>query len=613
MSVKKPSPWDASPEPSLSGLTLADQEPTTTTRHKIIVGIDYGTTFSGVSYVTSDKAGIEDVNVIHSWPGSGRDVSVRHKTPSRIAYASENLNFPTNKWGFEVTAGHLSYTWTKLLLDQSALPTEHDDPSLDGVAGKGYLTLPPGKTAVKVVEDYLKELYAYTLSALEREITKDTLAVTPMEFWFTIPAIWSDQAKSATLTAAKNAGFGARHGDKICMIAEPEAAALTTLCYSTRPGPNQVHQGDNILVCDCGGGTVDITSYNITSTHPRLQFDEICVGMGGKCGATYIDRNLHRLLSERFGDAFDSLPAKRKGPGSRLMNSFELVKHDFGWTTEMKTHEIGPLNMDVEDTFFYDSDEGSIKLSHDDMCSIFDPVVGQVADLLSKQVQAANSKGFPIDRIVLVGGFSDSPYLYSKIREWGRDHNRIRVMCPQHPQAAIVKGAALRGLEGLAPRKTQCRRHYGFVLSKDFRPGIDLEEDSYYSKWDGAKRARDYMRWVIRKGDPVFEDTYRTKDFREVFYAEDKFKAYLSIYSCGDDDAPEKYNRRVQKMGEIAFDFTGVDRTKIENKTRNGRDMFKFDCRAEVVFRPIDGVLRFRVTRGGEEFGVATINYLDAN
>jgi len=33
-------------------------------------------------------------------------------------------------------------------------------------------------------------------------------------------------------------------------------------------------------VCDCGGGTVDITTYNIVDVSPRLEFDEICVGVG---------------------------------------------------------------------------------------------------------------------------------------------------------------------------------------------------------------------------------------------------------------------------------------------------------------------------------------------
>lgn len=39
-------------------------------------------------------------------------------------------------------------------------------------------------------------------------------------------------------------------------------------------------EGENILVCDAGGGTVDISTYKIVATTPSLVFDEICVGIG---------------------------------------------------------------------------------------------------------------------------------------------------------------------------------------------------------------------------------------------------------------------------------------------------------------------------------------------
>lgn len=41
-----------------------------------------------------------------------------------------------------------------------------------------------------------------------------------------------------------------------------------------------IQAGENILVCDAGGGTVDITTYTIVETTPSLVFDEICVGIG---------------------------------------------------------------------------------------------------------------------------------------------------------------------------------------------------------------------------------------------------------------------------------------------------------------------------------------------
>lgn len=65
-------------------------------------------------------------------------------------------------------------------------------------------------------------------------------------------------------------------------------------------------------------------------------------------------------------------------------------------------------------------------------------------------------------------------------------------------QAAIVRGAALRGLEGTAPRVKHIRKHYGFVLGMPFRKDIDLEELAYFDAFDNTKRCL-RMNWIISK------------------------------------------------------------------------------------------------------------------
>lgn len=85
---------------------------------------------------------------------------------------------------------------------------------------------------------------------------------------------------------------------------------------------------------------------------------------GAKCGSTAIDRNFYLLLSKRFGHAFDSLPLKKKGPGSNLMKAFEQVKRDFGYLSEDQIHEL-PLNMFIEkpDPEYFDVDERLVLLT----------------------------------------------------------------------------------------------------------------------------------------------------------------------------------------------------------------------------------------------------------
>jgi len=66
-------------------------------------------------------------------------------------------------------------------------------------------------------------------------------------------------------------------------------------------------------------------------------------------------------------------------------------------------------------------------------------------------------------------------------------------------QSAVVRGAALRGLEGIAPRMKHVRRHYGIELAKPFREGIDPEEKHFFDRMDNRKRCRSRMEWLISK------------------------------------------------------------------------------------------------------------------
>ncbi|KAK0103678.1 hypothetical protein ONS95_005688 [Cadophora gregata] len=303
------------------------------------------------------------------------------------------------------------------------------------MTGQGMMRLPRFRTAPEVCEDFLRGVYEYVSAKLRRQMTDVVYDNTPMECWVTLPAIWSEEAKVATLQAAKKAGFSNRSGDEIFTIAEPEAAAIATLkMYSHTDSLNKIKPGENILICDCGGGTVDITTYTIVEVEPRLEFDELYVGVGGKCGSTYIDRNLHAFLSKRFGRAFDEVPDAQKGPGSKFMTCFEMYKRDFGRNEEQDVVELSPLRLETEDSFFYDEEERMVTLTHEEMQGLFDPVIDQIVNLVEQQVkEAKENRKKAIDRIVLVGGFGESPYLNKVLKEWCQQHGKITLLCPEHP------------------------------------------------------------------------------------------------------------------------------------------------------------------------------------
>lgn len=118
-----------------------------------------------------------------------------------------------------------------------------------------------GKDVTTAVADYLTELFKHAKQALVKQFGEYFVRTTHLEVIVTVPAIWTDGAKNATLKAAEKAGMG----NNIRMISEPEAAAVYTL-QAIRP--NHLKVGDNFIVCDAGGGTVDLISYEIKQTTP---------------------------------------------------------------------------------------------------------------------------------------------------------------------------------------------------------------------------------------------------------------------------------------------------------------------------------------------------------
>ena len=192
--------------------------------------------------MTTDKTSIEDISIITAWPDA--NVASSCKAPTRIAYAAENpaLTMSQDLWGYAVKPNMTSCSWTKLLLDTDV--SNHDDPNIRAATDQGILHVPSNKKPEDVCADYLRHIYQHTVDTLRKQIGQSFLDATPMECWLTVPAVWSDRAQDLTKQAAQTAGFGSRPQDKVFVIPEPEAAAVTALKVFLKPrAPNSPSVG----------------------------------------------------------------------------------------------------------------------------------------------------------------------------------------------------------------------------------------------------------------------------------------------------------------------------------------------------------------------------------
>ncbi|KAG6025073.1 hypothetical protein E4U41_001613, partial [Claviceps citrina] len=191
-------------------------------RDRLIVGVDFGTTFSGVAAVYT--ATPDDVDIIKSWPGGNGITS--DKVPTEIAYdvppAAADAA-PVPKWGFQFRPEDPRLRCIKLFLDHPAQKLPFYVSHMDTAAQLRR----SGKNVVDAVADYLTQLHRHTLDTLTRRYGDSFMASTPVDFVLTCPAVWSDAAKNRTLLAAERAGMGGR--SDVQMVSEPEAAAVYTL------------------------------------------------------------------------------------------------------------------------------------------------------------------------------------------------------------------------------------------------------------------------------------------------------------------------------------------------------------------------------------------------
>lgn len=215
--------------------------------YKLIVGVDYGTTSTGmVKWVhflfCHTKLNIAQIGVSYALTGNNQHIEIVQianwppncsgwKAPSQVTYAGSHGQ---SLWGFEIRPGMQTFSWTKLLLDPTLDRDDFKVETLEVASALGILKLPEDRNAEEVVTDFLRHVYLHVYDLLMKNLPRAMMSLdsVPIEFWVTFPATWSEVAQSRLIRAASNAGFGSRNSDRIFTVSEPEAAALAVLHLS---------------------------------------------------------------------------------------------------------------------------------------------------------------------------------------------------------------------------------------------------------------------------------------------------------------------------------------------------------------------------------------------
>jgi molecular chaperone DnaK (HSP70) len=156
---------------------------------------------------------------------------------------------------------------------------------------------PPDARRVSPVEasaDYLRHIRDAWNHVFARE--DESLRLEHQEVVLTVPASFDEAARELTLAAAKLAKL-----EHLTLLEEPQAAFYCWIVSHQEGWQRSVRAGEQILVCDIGGGTTDFSLITVVETETGPGFRRVAVGDHLMLGGDNIDLALARHVEQKLG------------------------------------------------------------------------------------------------------------------------------------------------------------------------------------------------------------------------------------------------------------------------------------------------------------------------
>ncbi|KAI9475768.1 MAG: hypothetical protein EXX96DRAFT_620246 [Benjaminiella poitrasii] len=457
--------------------------------YSYVIGIDFGTTFSGCCYAFS-KDGNDEIIDITKWP---KQQNVYPKTPTLSLYRNGSTKLVA--WGQDAKKTAMKRNNNDQLLSRFKLQL---DENLD------LAPLPNGLTALEAITDYLEAFHNHVCKDLQRGFANN-YDQSKFRYCLTVPAMWSDQAKATMREAAIRANIINRwdHPSRLMLISEPEAAAL--YCEKKCDQFNLGHS-QRFLICDAGGGTVDLIVFEIDDSGERRALKEVTKGSGDSCGSTFLDIRMREYLKDRFyhhGKVSDTAMES-------MMETFiDTIKPEFDGDEDQYLALPAALGIEGADDPDAGIEDGTLHIPcHELRQRVFEPVINQVIDLIEEQVQRSSVK---LDAIFLVGGFGQSTYLYRRVL--AEFQNRVGFIgVPPRGELAVVRGAVYFGLNPHMVTERVSRRTYGLETRMVFDPRNDPPEQCIKGD-DNRLFCKQRFSVYVQKGQTISVDYCVSKNF----------------------------------------------------------------------------------------------------
>ncbi|GES84968.1 hypothetical protein GLOIN_2v1702288 [Rhizophagus clarus] len=441
---------------------------------RVVIGIDFGTTFSGFSfaYIKPEKEKIAIV-VNDNWLG----VKGPMKTNTVLQYDEDYEDVIT--WGAKALANEPS----KKAKNKQPRPVEMFKLHLGDVPETKKPKLPNGITPERAITDYLREMGKVIKDEIKR-CWPDIDFYRHVRIIVTVPAGFSEKTKTIMRKCLFDAGLIKRIGTlSLQFTTEPEAAAIHCMNILKEHG---LSTGAKYLIVDCGGGTVDLT---VRKLLPDNKLGETTMMSDGFCGGTYVDDKFLEFLEKQVSkSAMDELKEKNYGQVNYMVQQFcfhvkipftgeESDFETFEWDIERKCPALKKYVTGSEKNELRKND-WIIDLDFKTVKGFFDPVIDKILKLIKDQLKKCPDCSV----MFLVGGFSESKYLQTKVKQTFGD--KIKIAVPPRPVIAVVSGACEYGLDTKAVSTRVLKWTYGVLVSPKWQPGDPLSRKNSFGRID---------------------------------------------------------------------------------------------------------------------------------
>ena len=370
---------------------------------KRIIGIDLGSTLSEVAVIDGGKP-----TIIVNDEGS-------RTTPSVVGFTKDG----ERKIGSAAKRQMVTNPKGTINLIKRFMGSTYDE-SKESIAHMQYDIINKNNKPVVSVngKEYTpEEISAMILSKLKK-CAEDYLGETVTDAVITVPAWFSDPARSATKVAGEIAGLNV-----LRVVAEPTAAILASNI--------DMNKGGKYMVVDYGGSTLDFSIADISDGVVEILASNGDIYRGG----SDLDKLVSNYIIEEFKKVEGIDLTNDAMAMSRIIDAAEKAKVELSnvSTTEINlpyitATESGPKHLNIQ-------------LTRAKFEQIIDGEIEKVIKLGKEAIKKANIKTTDLDGILLVGGSTRIPKVQDELTK-AFDRPLIKNV---NVDEVVALGAAVQG------------------------------------------------------------------------------------------------------------------------------------------------------------------------